>query len=127
MSSHDDEGHEKVWIRSRPTSAHSYREGTSRGSQTIASDLGDNDIVDIRPLTPSVRKSSLILGDLRALYAATNNPNVLGDLSSQLRPNKWSKLFESKVLAELKEICRLRQIDGEKCMILTGKSNRRAL
>lgn len=31
------------------------------------------------------------------------------------------------MLAELKEICRLRQVDDEKCLILTGKRNRRAL
>jgi hypothetical protein len=124
MSSNDQS--EMTWIRSRPSSAYSYREGLSRGSQTSASDLGEiNDILEVqsRPTTPSVRRSSLILGDLRALYAVRCQSPELRDLSE----NPWRKVFRDKVLQGLDETCRLRQAQQELCLSLRKKSNRRLL
>ena len=120
-----------TWIRSRPTS--SYREGQSRGSQTSASDLGDiNECSEEprRPVTPSVRRSSLILENLRALYAPDYpiaNAHDFQESNEQVAGlNPWRSAFD-KVLSDLDETCNVRKLRERKCSVVANKINLRLL
>ena len=131
-SNEGSELNEVTWIKSRPTS--SYREGQSRGIQTSASDLGEsNDCFEEprRPATPSVRRSSLILGDLRALYAVDHQTEKACDFQESKQHfhvglNPWKGVFD-KVISELDETSLVRKVQAEKCLVVTKKINLRML
>ena len=80
-----------------------------------------------RPHTPSVRRSSLLLGDLRALYHVNNQVNLVPTSRQSLMSNQWRKVFRDKVLVELDVINSRRRLDEHKCLIVATKRNKRVL
>ena len=79
------------------------------------------------PSTPSVRRSSLLLGDLRALYDVNNQINLLPSSRQSQMSNQWRKLFKDKVLIELDGISNQRRLDEHKCLVIEKKRNKRML
>jgi len=123
------------WIRSRP----SFREACSRGSQTTTADPDEIDLLEKEEARPrssanNVRRASLLLGGLNALYnspcAEVADPERSIKFEIRSTPSHtcpYNIYYHNQVIPELDRVLQCRRDWEDKCQSFQNELARRIL